>query len=443
MSRYVMSRVSRQVQAKASGHPSFKIGSTLNLIEAFNFIIKYYSFIFEKLGRFFHIENLQRLKLMSDTSGQYFDDDELADFSLKKYLSSNDLLQDFVDMIVRKTNSEVGYLHFYDEVTDELNLKVWSGTALTHGPVTHHTHYHATPTEVWTRSIQRRSPDVENNSNKTCLVSRTKVIDFEVKNYISYPILIDDKIVAVLGVGNKPTPYDSSDLDKLHTYIKVGWPIIIDLLKGRDEDKTFHSEQFLKQSQESILIAMTQAIGKALELRDEYTTYHQENVTQITSLIAKQLGLSQERRLGLKIGSNIHDIGKIAVPSQMLNKTGDLLPAEFEIIKLHANYGKQMFDHLTLPWPIADMIGQHHERMDGSGYPNGLMGNSICLEARIIAIADTYDAMAGDRPYRRAPGHKRAMSTLHDGRVSKFDPYVVDAFVEILDGNEDIQQLYV
>jgi len=345
-------------------------------------------------------------------------------------------------MVVRKTQSEVGYLHFYDEENDALNLKVWSGTALTHGPVTHNTHYHATASEIWTRSILNRSPDLENESDKTCLVSSTKVVDFEVKNYISFPILIDDKIVAVLGVGNKPTPYDLSDLDKLETYIKVGWPIITDLLQDREEDKSFHTAEFLKQSQESVLIAMTQAIGKALELRDEYTTHHQENVTKISSLIAKQLGLSEARRLGLRIGSNIHDIGKLVIPSQMLNKTGKLLPAELEIIKLHADYGKQMFDHLTLPWPIADMIGQHHERMDGSGYPNKLVGNSICLEARIIAAADTYDAMSGDRPYRRAPGHDKAMSALADGRITKYDPYVVDAFVEVLDGSSDIQQLY-
>lgn len=379
---------------------------------------------------------------MSDTPRQYFDDDELADLSLSKYLSSNDLLQEFVDMVVRKTGSEVGYLHFYDEEKNELDLKVWSGKALTQGPVTHDTHYHATESEIWTRSIISRSPDLENNSDKTCLVSKTKIIDFEVKNYISFPVFIDQKIVAVLGVGNKATPYQSSDLEQLETYIKIGWPIITDLLRDRDEDRSFHSAEFLKQSQQSILVAMTQAIGKALELRDEYTTHHQENVTQITSHIGRQLGLSQQRQVGLSIGSNIHDIGKIAIPSQMLNKTGKLLPAELEIIKLHATYGKQMFDHLSLPWPIADMIGQHHERMDGSGYPHGLMGKSICLEARIIAVADTYDAMSGDRPYRRAPGHEKAMATLIEGRVEKYDPYVVDAFVEVVESGSDIQQLY-
>lgn len=367
---------------------------------------------------------------------------EFSDFAFRKYLSSHDLLQDFVDMVVRNTNSKVGYLHFYDEAKGVLNLKVWSGTALSHGPVTHNSNYHASPSEIWTRSISNRAPDLENESNKTCLVSKTKIIDFEVKSYISFPIFSDNKIVAVLGVGNRSTPYTSEDLDKLGVYVKVGWPIITDLLKAKDEDEFDQSNEFLQQSHEKTLEAMAHAFGKALELRDEYTHHHQSNVATITAKIARQLGLSNERCFGLNIGSLIHDIGKIVVPSQILNKTGNLFPAELEIIKLHADHGRKMFDHLSLPWPIAKMIGQHHERMDGSGYPNKLKGNSICLEARIIAVADTYDAMSGDRPYRHAPGQDKAISTLMDCRVTKYDPYVVDAFVEVLEDDKDIYQLY-
>ena len=151
--------------------------------------------------------------------------------------------------------------------------------------------------------------------------------------------------------------------------------------------------------------------------------------------------MSQERCSGLNIGSLVHDIGKIAVPSQILNKTGRLLLAVLSVIKLHSKYGQKMFKHLSLPWPIADIIGQHHERMDGSGYPNNLKSNSICLEARIIAVAYTYGAMSGDRPYRHAPG-KNAISTLIDRRVTQYDPYVVDAFVEVLEDDTEIQQLY-
>ncbi len=367
---------------------------------------------------------------------------EFTDLSLSKYLSSHDLLQEFVDRVVRKTNSKVGFLHFYDEAKNELDLKVWSGTALTQGPVTHNTRYHAAPSEIWTKSILNRAPDMENKSNKTCMVSRTKITDFEVKSYISYPIFFDDKIVAVLGVGNRSTPYDASDLDQLEVYVKVGWPIVINLLKNKDEEDHSHSIEFHNRSHEEVLVSMTQAIGKALELRDEYTSHHQSNVAKITAVIAQQLGLSSERCFGLNVGSLIHDIGKIVVPSQILNKTGHLLPAELDVIKLHAAYGREIFSHLNLPWPIADMIGQHHERMDGSGYPDGLKGKSICLEARIIAVADTYDAMSGDRPYRHAPGKDKALSTLIEGRVTKYDPYVVDAFAEVLEENADIQRLY-
>jgi len=200
--------------------------------------------------------------------------------------------------------------------------------------------------------------------------------------------------------------------------VKIGWPIVTDLLKAKDDDEFKQSNEFMQQPHEKVLVAMAQAFGKALELRDECTHHHQSNVAKITARIGRQLGLSEERCFGLNIGSLVHDIGKIAVPSQILNKTGRLLTAELSVIKLHPEYGWEMFEHLSLPWPIADMIGQHHERMDGSGYPNGLKGNSICLEARIIAVANTYDAMSGDRPYRHAPGKDKAISTLMDRRMT-------------------------
>ena len=379
---------------------------------------------------------------MDHSLEQYPEGREFSDLALRKYLSSHDLLQDFVDMVVRNTNSNVGFLHFYDEARDELDLKIWSGAALAQEPVTHNTNYHASPSEIWTKSISKRAPDLDNESNKTCLVSKTKIIDFEVKNYISFPIFSDNKIVAVLGVGNRLDPYVPEDLDKLGVYVKIGWPIVTDLLKAKDEDEFKQSNEFIQQPHENVLVAMAQAFGKALELRDEYTHHHQSNVAKITASIGRQLGLSQERCFGLNIGSLVHDIGKIAIPSQILNKTGKLLPAELSVIKLHPEYGREMFKHLSLPWPIADMIGQHHERMDGSGYPNNLKGNAICLEARIIAVADTYDAMSGDRPYRHAPGKEKAISTLIDRRVTQYDPYVVDAFIEVLEDDTEIQQLY-
>jgi len=367
---------------------------------------------------------------------------ELSDLALKNYLSSHDVLQDFLDIVVKKMDSEIGFFHFCDEAKGELDLKVWSGTALEQGPALHDCHYHPLPSEVWTKCISTRLPEMENDSNQTCLVARSATTEFKVKNYISFPIMSDNRIIAVLGVGNRVSPYDVDDLEKLTDYVKTGWPIIIDIMKVRKEGAKIHSSAFLAQSHENILEAMAQAFGKALELRDEYTNHHQSNVSQITRAIACQLGLSDERSFGLNIGSLIHDIGKIIIPSQLLNKTGKLLPAEMEIIKLHASYGKEMFVHLSLPWPIADMIGQHHERMDGSGYPSGAKGSSICLEARIIAVADTFDAMAGDRPYRHAPGKEKALSTLVDGRMTAYDPYVVDAFIDVLNSDTEIEQLY-
>jgi putative nucleotidyltransferase with HDIG domain len=178
-----------------------------------------------------------------------------------------------------------------------------------------------------------------------------------------------------------------------------------------------------------MLVDMLGAISRALEIRDEYTSSHQRNVAHICGLIADDLDIPFQQKEGLIIGALVHDIGKIAIPSQILNKTGKLLYAEYLLLQSHAEVGSSIFSHVTFPWPILEIIEQHHERLDGSGYPKGLKGNQIVMEARIIAVADTFDAMASDRPYRKALGAQKAIQCLTEGRGKLFDPYVVDAFL--------------
>ena len=128
----------------------------------------------------------------------------------------------------------------------------------------------------------------------------------------------------------------------------------------------------------------------------------------------------------------VHDIGKIAIPSEILTKPGKLNPAEYHLIKTHVERGAEIFASINFPWPILEMITQHHERLDGSGYPHGLRAESIILEARIIAVADVFDSMASHRPYRYAPGGQKAIHELKIGRSLLYDPYVVDALMRFL-----------
>jgi HD-GYP domain-containing protein (c-di-GMP phosphodiesterase class II) len=144
------------------------------------------------------------------------------------------------------------------------------------------------------------------------------------------------------------------------------------------------------------------------------------------------IGFDDDRVQGLVLGASIHDLGKISIAHDVLVKKGELTAEEWEILKQHPETGFRITSRFPWPWPIAEMIHQHHERMDGSGYPLGLKDDQILLESRVIGVADLYEAMANDRPYRIAPGSDAALDVLAKGRGRLFDPDVIDALYAVL-----------
>jgi PAS domain S-box-containing protein len=171
-----------------------------------------------------------------------------------------------------------------------------------------------------------------------------------------------------------------------------------------------------------------------IELRDPYTAGHQSRVAVLASAIAVEMGLESHEIEGIDIAARIHDIGKLRIPSEILTRPGALLPEERELIKVHPTVGAELIKGIDFGSPVAEMILQHHERLDGSGYPKGLCGDEICLGARIIAVADTADAMASSRPYRPGLGAKAAVEGLGRQRGWLYDPVVIDAFVRLIEG---------
>ncbi|OLP04914.1 metal-dependent phosphohydrolase [Rhodoferax antarcticus ANT.BR] len=174
------------------------------------------------------------------------------------------------------------------------------------------------------------------------------------------------------------------------------------------------------------------AIAMFIEKRDPYTAGHQLKVSALCVAIGQRLGLGAERLNGLRLGASIHDIGKMSVPAEILSRPGHLLAPELELIKYHCETGYDILRGIDFPWPIAEMVYQHHERLDGSGYPRHLKGAEISLEARIIAVADVFDAISSHRPYRAAKGQKEAIAELERGRDRWYDGAVVDALFAIL-----------
>ena len=179
------------------------------------------------------------------------------------------------------------------------------------------------------------------------------------------------------------------------------------------------------------LVSTIQVVSKAAEAKDPYTAGHQLRVSRLAREIAQEMGLDSDRVEGIRLGAMVHDIGKIQVPSEILSKPGRLSTNEFELIKDHCLIGYNILKDIEFPWPIAEIAYQHHERLDGSGYPQGLKGDAICLEARIVAVADVVEAIGSHRPYRPSLGNQVALDEIANKRGKHYDPKVVDACLKI------------
>ncbi len=186
---------------------------------------------------------------------------------------------------------------------------------------------------------------------------------------------------------------------------------------------------------QKILEGTIQAIAKTVESRDPYTAGHQERVTQLATAIAKELDMDGHRLEGLKMAGVIHDLGKISVPAEILSKPGRITETEFGLIKVHPQVGYDILKDIDFPWAIAQIVLQHHEKMDGSGYPQALSGNDILMEARILCVSDVVEAMASHRPYRAALGINVALEEIKKNSGILYDVEVVNACLNLFTQN--------
>lgn len=205
------------------------------------------------------------------------------------------------------------------------------------------------------------------------------------------------------------------------------------LLKVEVESRK-RMQQELQHSFESLKIAMhstIQAISMTVEKRDPYTSGHQQRVANLAKVIAEELELPESQIESIYMAAAIHDIGKISLPAEILVKPIALSDIEISLIRAHAQAGYDILKGIEFPWAIADIVLQHHERIDGSGYPLGLAGDKIVFEARIICVADVVETMASHRPYRPSIGMDKALEEITKNRGVLYDPRVVDACLKI------------
>jgi putative nucleotidyltransferase with HDIG domain len=178
------------------------------------------------------------------------------------------------------------------------------------------------------------------------------------------------------------------------------------------------------------------AISAVVESRDPYTAGHQRRVAELARAIAAEMGFSEFRMKGMHIMGLLHDVGKTAVPAEILSKPGKISQYEFNIIKNHSRIGFDILEKVEFPWPVAQAVLQHHERIDGSGYPDALTENDIIIEAKILCVADVVEAMSSHRPYRPALGLNSALKEIQQQSGILYDREVVEACLRILNNGD-------
>jgi len=198
--------------------------------------------------------------------------------------------------------------------------------------------------------------------------------------------------------------------------------------------ETRRSEDYLQSTLDRLersLEGTFKAMSTTLELRDPYMAGHQHRVSSLAVTIAQEMNMPWEKTEGIRFAAIIHDIGKIAAPAEIMAKPGRLTKTEFQLIKDHPRIGYEMIKDIAFPWPVAHIVLQHHERLDGSGYPEGLVGDAILPEARILAVADVVEAVCSLRPYRPALVIEKGLEEIRKGRGIRYDTRAVDACIKL------------
>jgi PAS domain S-box-containing protein len=243
---------------------------------------------------------------------------------------------------------------------------------------------------------------------------------------LTLPLRHDGGILGVLTIHAEQSEAFEPDELQLLTELAADLAYGIHNLRARAEQS--QQEERLRKA----MGATIQALADTTELRDPYTAGHQRRVAQLAEAVGRRLGLPEDRVAGLYLASTIHDIGKICVPAEILGRPGGLSPLEYAMVQQHVVAAYELLKGIEFPWPVAEIVGQHHERCDGSGYPGGLTCDQLLTESRILAVCDVVEAMWSHRPYRAGLGMEAALAELQAHRGTKYDAEVVDCCVSML-----------
>lgn len=285
------------------------------------------------------------------------------------------------------------------------------------------------------KSIRFGLVQVNNNLSQNIAFSpwKSKAEAFGFGSSVSLPVRIKEKVAGSLTVYAKEA--NAFGADEVELFEELG----ANLGYGIESRRTAHAyeAELTNREQQSRLLEKSledalMAISSTLECRDPYTAGHQKDVADLATMIGRELGLDEFRLHGLHLAAIVHDIGKIQVPTEILVKATKLSPQEFRLVQTHPEVGYNILKKIDFPWPLAEIIRQHHEYLDGSGYPLGLKSDEILFESKILTVADIVESMSSDRPYRPALGLDVAIAQINTMRGTKLDERVVDTCITIL-----------
>lgn len=260
---------------------------------------------------------------------------------------------------------------------------------------------------------------------------------YGIHSVLAVPIKQSNKVIGALAIYSSVI-YSFTDLE-VHIFSNMAAELGFGFASFQKQEELTrqHLEQQIQEERlRASLTSTVEVMSKTMELRDPYTAGHQKNVATISCFIANKLGWSPDLIYGLRLAAMIHDIGKIAIPSEILTKPSKLSEFEGKLLQEHPENGYQLLKDIDFPWPIAEIVRQHHERIDGSGYPRGLKGDQILPEAQVLAVADTIEAMYSHRPYRPGLGLPSAIQVIKDGAGKTFNLEIANVAIDLFEGKE-------
>ncbi|HEY4368207.1 MAG TPA: HD domain-containing phosphohydrolase [Steroidobacteraceae bacterium] len=342
-------------------------------------------------------------------------------FRQAESLDESAIVRRVIEQAVEITNSPLAYLFFVEPTHKTLTLAAWRERSRPHTTMASAEPRPLAKSGLLSECVRARHPT---SSNDLAWKPQTDGLP-DLQRYLAVPMIAGEETVAVLGVANRDAGYGEDDQRALASLADGGWRVL--------QSKRAHAMTLSALQRSDVAMqGMIDALLRMSEMHDPYTAGSARRIAALAVALGREAGLDGERQHALRVAALLHDVGNVAVPSTVLTKPGRLTDAETALMRMHVEEGCKLLADVNFGAPVAEIVFEHHERCDGSGYPRGLKGEEILLEARILAIADVIEAMCSPRPHRPAAGMEEAIGEINRGAGVLYDLHLATACTRLV-----------